>query len=180
MCLRGKRWREAQVHRQDENKWTASWWEQQRQRRWNWLNQSFILFPPICCVVIGVRVTGRMTSSSPICLNTYTCPHTHLHCQTRLCILCSGSWGKRLWLGITKKKNTSPHLQTGTQSLQEQWEVTKVILQLQRSPDGLCGIVICRQKPACVALDSGCYPECKSKWSAWLCEMVAAFSEPPT
>lgn len=108
MCLRGKRWREAQVHWQDENKWTASWWEQQRQRRWNWFNQSFILFPPICCVVIGVRVTGRMTSSSPTCLNTYTCPHTHLHCQTRLCILCLGSWGKRLWLGIYKKEEHKP------------------------------------------------------------------------
>ncbi len=106
MCLRGKRWRKAWDHQPDENKWTASWWEEQRQRRWNWLNQSFILFPPIYCAVIGVRVTGRLTPSSPTCLDTYTCPHIHLYYQTRLCLLCSGSWGKRLWLGLTNGGRT--------------------------------------------------------------------------
>lgn len=40
------------------------------------LVKSIFLFPPICRVVIGVRVTGGVTSSHPICLSTQTCPHT--------------------------------------------------------------------------------------------------------
>lgn len=81
------RWNKVQVYKPDENKWAASWWNEQRQLRRNWLNQSFILFPPICCAVIGVRVTGRMTPSSLIRLNTYMPTHPSLLSeQTVFCV----------------------------------------------------------------------------------------------
>lgn len=157
MFLRGAKGEgKRESNKPDENKWTASWWKEKRQRRWNWLNQSFISFPPICCAVIGVRVTGRLTplpSSFLLLPPPSTTVLTHTHARTSISTiragfvsLCYGSRGKRLWLGLTNGKNTSPHLPTGTQSLQEQWEVTKVILQLQHSPDGSRGIVICRPK----------------------------------
>lgn len=90
---------------------------------------------------------------------------THTHAHTTISTVRPGfvfcvqvSWGKRLWLGLTHGKNTSPHLPTGTQSLQEQWEVTKVILQLQHSPDGPRGIVICRQKTCMCRTQLGVLP----------------------
>lgn len=43
---------------QTEWKQIARWREEQRQRRWNCLNQSFILLLPIGCTVIEVKVTG--------------------------------------------------------------------------------------------------------------------------
>lgn len=137
------RWNKVQVYKPDENKWAASWWNEQRQLRRNWLNQSFILFPPICCAVIGVRVTGRMTPSSLIRLNTYMPTHPSLLSEQTLSFVFR-FLGKWLRIGLTNGKNTSPHLPMGTQSLQEQWEVTKVILQLQYYPDGPCATVICR------------------------------------
>lgn len=155
MSLRGKRWRKERVHWPDENKWTASWWEELRQRRRNWLNQSFILFPPICCAVIGVRVTGGMTPLLlflllPICLNTYTSPHKPSLLSDRalfFCFFCvlpgkTSADTNALQMGRTQ----GLIYRLGTQSLQQQWEVTEVILQLQHFPDGPGAVVICRQK----------------------------------
>lgn len=73
------------------------------------------------------------TPSSPISLHIHTSVHTHTHPSS--CFVFRFLRKKSL-VRVSMWRNTSPHLQTGTQSLQEQWEVTKVIFQLQHSPDG--------------------------------------------
>lgn len=82
----------------------------------NLVNQSFISFPPICCVVIGVSVTARLKHFSPICLDTHYAVHPSLAGQ----VLSSGVriLGIIVWLKLKNVENASPFLLMGTQSLQ--------------------------------------------------------------
>lgn len=129
----------------------------------------------MCYTVIEVKVTGSAVSPPPSDTDSDTLTtHPALLADER-CLLWSGFKGG----GSVQVRSAGLHLLMGMQSLQEWWEVTKVILQLQHSPHGSWGIVICWQKPGCVTLNLGCYPEAKSMWTAWLCEKVAVISEPP-
>lgn len=162
--------KQAWLLRREEKK--GGWRQEQRQRRWNCLNQSFILLLPMCCTVIEVKVTG----SPPPPFDTLT---THPAQLADKCAVCVQVSRVAVQFGSANRRNAGLHSLMGMQSLQERREVTKVILQLQCSPDGSWGIVICWQKPGCVTLNSGCYPETKSVWRAWLWEKVAVISEPP-
>lgn len=66
------------------------------------LKSIFHFVSTVCCEVIGVRVTGKAEApSSPTCQHT----HIHLHSQTGFCLLCSGSWGKRLGTGRKQEQH---------------------------------------------------------------------------
>lgn len=99
----GKRWKEAQVHRPDENKWTAFWWKEQRRRRQTCLNQSFISFPPYAVQWLGSEWQVKLKPLCPPPVLTRT--HIHLRYQTGFCLLCSGSWGKRPRMARKQEKH---------------------------------------------------------------------------
>lgn len=130
----------------------------------------------MCCTVIEVKVTGSAIPPPPSDTDSDTLTtHPALLADEHLC---SGFKGGVPAM-VRKQEECRPSFTDGDAISAGAVGGYKVILQLQPAPDGSWGIVICWQKPGCVTLNSGCYPETKSMWRAWLCEKVAVISEPP-
>lgn len=79
------------INPQEENK--AGWREEQRQRRWNCLNQSSILLLPMCCTVIEVKVTGSAIPPPPSDTDSDTLTTHPALLAVERCRLCSGFKG---------------------------------------------------------------------------------------
>lgn len=122
--------------------------------------------PPIRCAVIGVRVTGRPNPPTTT-TTTITCPHIHSYDMggwgmRRDCLLCSGSREKTSVVGAYELEEKSPYLPT-------EWFSVGVVGGYRgdpstparsRWPGRHCHLS--PKKPACVTLESGCNPDCKS------------------
>lgn len=121
--------------------------------------------PPIRCAVIGVRVTGRPNPHSPT-PSPITCPHIHSYDGRwwwgQDCLLCSGSWEKTSVVGAHELEEESPYVPTArfTVGAVGGYRGDPSTPTRSRWPGRHCHLS--PKKPACVTLESGCYPDCKS------------------
>lgn len=131
--------------------------------------------PPIRCAVIGVRVTGR-PNLPPRPHHLPTHPFLQRGGGLRDCLCCSGSREKTSAVGAYELEEKSPYLPTAQFSVGAVggYRGDPSTPSRSRWPGRHCHLS--PKKPACVTLESGCYPDCKSMWGASLYKMVDGIS----